>query len=207
VGKTFFGWHGQAARPQEQNGDLIQMGARPYLTTLGRFLSVDPVEAGTENDYVYPTDPINQSDLSGLCESVEEWCVIGILEGEEDLPDGFADWLRGRNSESYVHYEDTPSGNRAVLSTGTCSAGSNFVVKFRNACKTHDLGYDLMRFFDSSGTNGATRKAVDNFLGNDTWQVCGRISVVRKAGCYSAAKAFVWVVKANSIREGNRKPL
>jgi RHS repeat-associated protein len=65
VGKTFYGWHGQAARPQEQNGDLIQMGARPYLTTLGRFLSVDPVEAGTENDYTHPTDPINQTDLTG----------------------------------------------------------------------------------------------------------------------------------------------
>jgi hypothetical protein len=53
------------------------MGARPYLTTLGRFLSVDPVEAGTENDYVYPTDPINHYDLDGRVDksNVAKFCV------------------------------------------------------------------------------------------------------------------------------------
>ena len=42
------------------------MGARQYSSLLGRFLEVDPVLGGNANDYTYPLDPLNQSDLDGL---------------------------------------------------------------------------------------------------------------------------------------------
>lgn len=41
------------------------MGARVYIPELGRFLQVDPVEGGTDNNYVYANDPVNEFDLDG----------------------------------------------------------------------------------------------------------------------------------------------
>lgn len=57
------------------SGGIIQMGARVYIPTLGRFLSVDSVEGGTENNYVYANDPVNQFDLDGRAIPI----VIGVV--------------------------------------------------------------------------------------------------------------------------------
>jgi RHS repeat-associated protein len=46
-------------------GGVVQMGARVYIPAMGRFLSVDPVEGGTDNSYSYANDPVNQSDITG----------------------------------------------------------------------------------------------------------------------------------------------
>ncbi|GAA3689949.1 PA14 domain-containing protein [Lentzea roselyniae] len=64
------GWLGQHQRPYEHAGALsiVQMGARPYSPLLGRFLTVDPVDGGSANDYDYVNgDPINSNDLDGRC--------------------------------------------------------------------------------------------------------------------------------------------
>jgi RHS repeat-associated protein len=69
-GQMDYGWLGQHQRPYEHAGalSLVQMGARPYSPLLGRFLSVDPVDGGSANDYDYVNgDPVNMNDLDGRC--------------------------------------------------------------------------------------------------------------------------------------------
>lgn len=55
---------------------LVEMGVRPYGSTLGRFYGVDAVDGGSCNEYDYACqDPVNGYDLSGtICKSVT--CVV-----------------------------------------------------------------------------------------------------------------------------------
>jgi RHS repeat-associated protein len=74
-GQDRTGWHQEGLKTTDTTSGITvtEMGARLYIPALGRFLQVDPVEGGVDNDYVWPTDPIGKSDLSGRFAYDDEW--------------------------------------------------------------------------------------------------------------------------------------
>lgn len=68
TGGAGYNWHGANQRAVDRSG-LILMGARVYNRATGSFSSADKAYGGNTTAYNYPTDPISQSDTSGLgCE-------------------------------------------------------------------------------------------------------------------------------------------
>jgi RHS repeat-associated protein len=204
AGNLDYGWLGQHQRGLEHAAGIatIEMGARPYVPGLGRFLRVDPVEGGSCNGYDYVCgDPVNRFDLDGLCESAEKWCVIGILEGSESLPEGFVEWGTRRRGSAYAVIGNQ---SRRWLMHGACGGpqgDTGRTFNFRRACQTHDLGYDLMRYFRSSGTRGSTRRAVDALFGRDLVSHCRTRSRFDRPFCYTAADAIHTGVDIGSVGE------
>lgn len=66
AGPLGYGWLGAKERSTtDATAGLTLMGVRLYNQATGNFTSADPVPGGNATAYNYPTDPINQRDLSG----------------------------------------------------------------------------------------------------------------------------------------------
>jgi RHS repeat-associated protein len=127
-----YGWLGEHQRHRSAGTVIVQMGARPYHPGLGRFLAVDPVEGGVDNDYVYPTDPVNQVDLDGLRRIPLCRCWMGM--GGFRMPMG--------GSSSSVSSPKT--GTRTAPATNTATSRT-FGVADRVAGQLDDVRLGSLR--------------------------------------------------------------
>ena len=107
-------WLGGAQRLTEHASGLapiVEMGARQYDPTTGRFLSVDPVPGGSANQYDYTAqDPINGLDLDGRSVVFGSWHYY-YLGGVHWGPWLGMTWLFGWGTGAY---EQSRYGTRYI---------------------------------------------------------------------------------------------
>ena len=94
------------------------------------------------------------------------------------------------------------AGNLVNPSGGCSTPGRIGPESFDTACRTHDLGYDVLRFAEVDGDRlGAwARFDLDFRLYADMFEPCETVR------CQATATAYYTAVTANSIRQGYKVP-
>ncbi len=115
----------------------IQMGARVYIPGLGRFLSVDSVQGGTPNNYIYATDAVNDFDLTGEFIPV----IIGAI------------YVAGIAWQAYDTYRSPSPGNMALLAVSAVP-GIGYAAKGSKIAKVVDRGMVYVKGSKGGSTAG-----------------------------------------------------
>lgn len=105
-----------------------------------------------------------------------------------------------------VAVTDADGTVRLVDPSGGCSWLGSTSYDFGPACRSHDLGYDLLRYATAKGGSLGpwARRAVDDRFAADLRDRCA--SVDGGAACASLARVTVGAVDFNSWRQGYGNP-
>ena len=106
-------------------------------------------------------------------------------------------------------YRPVLDGTTMVNPGGSCSSPVTLPVGFDTACKAHDLGYDVLRYGERTGTplGSWARKGLDAQLHTRMHDSCdARPDPAARNGCYAMADIAAGFVDANSWRQGYRSP-
>jgi RHS repeat-associated protein len=188
-----YGWLGQHQPLTEDQTGHIWMGARVYNPTTGRFLQVDPVEQGTPNNYVYPTDPINQSDLDGRrVDAVDDTgdCLTDTtLECLKNIVGSVPLW----NLKIFIEWSKTATYASLDYTNDGCSGGPfGATPPNDDACLRHDFLYRNWGYLDSH--RSVAKGIADTTFKDDLLDTCRRnggfACTWRANRSYDAVKRF-----------------
>ncbi|MGA9873107.1 MAG: hypothetical protein WBQ44_18435 [Rhodococcus sp. (in: high G+C Gram-positive bacteria)] len=106
-------------------------------------------------------------------------------------------------------YTPTIANGMLVNPNGGCSSPVPLPTEFDNACKAHDLGYDLLRFGEAADSPflAQNRKNLDALLGRTMHRSCDdRGTLASRTACHLVAEIAATAVELNSWRQGYHAP-
>ena len=123
------------------------------------------------------------------CRAYSDGLLASYLSAQEPAPCLFAELFYQPD------FQDTDAGRRAADPGGVCSlpavnSGPGF--DFRNACLTHDYGYDLLRFRAMLGLapRSSLKDQIDTRFGQDLRSHCRDRGLGAKGQCYFFANTY-----------------
>ena len=193
-------WHGGGGVNLEHETGLhpmIQMGARQYSPILARFLEIDPVEGGVNNDYGYVGDSINQSDLTGMCGLGNPFKACGPgHQGGTNLLSGLRD-LASRERHRVINIVTTVA---AVSLTVACIAGTAGAGTV--ACVAAGVGVIYMSSVSAHALAATPdRRARDDFGKWLLWQPV--IPIAKGIGCATVYRRGCATAQVKGPGEGS----
>ncbi|WP_375477813.1 RHS repeat-associated core domain-containing protein [uncultured Jatrophihabitans sp.] len=161
-----YGWLGGDERSINDLGGVILMGVRLYNSTIGRFLSPDPVRGGNANAYVYPGDPINGRDTTGRTyfgNNLGSWQVGWCIS---NAPDCHMAWDAKQSAESYSRYLRRSGYDADTADAFQHTVWMALVSYYDNYDDAMDLGLD--HELDTDGAwDAKNRNDTERDLDND----------------------------------------
>ena len=138
-----YGWVGQNQKLTETGFVLgaIQMGARVYLPSLGRFTSVDPQEGGVENNYVYPPDPVNDFDLDGSAAWKGFAKIAAVTSFASMIPGPIGMAAAAVSAASYAAAGDKKNAVLMAVTIAAAGVGAGAAVKGFQVAKSARSAY------------------------------------------------------------------
>ena len=153
---------------------------------------------GPGSPYLLPVGTPSLKGSISACEVLDSPKMAQYLSGEACPPAGFP-----YEPEAVA----VPGGIRMTDPAGSCSSGSlpssTRHYDFRVACRTHDYGYDLLRYLDLSG---GRRRAVDQFFVRDMELSCKSRSEEEKDRCLRAANLAFRAIRISSNMRNYNTP-
>ena len=183
-----YGWLGTHEKAANNLSGLVVMGVRIYNPVTGLFTSPDPVYQGNANPYVYPSDPVNEFDLSGQhdCGLFDPLGCVG--NAADSVGHGLARAIKWIGHQFRDHW-------RGMLTVAELSAGLVAIIGTGGAA--FFAGSTVVATLEAVGAVGIDASVITNAVGCAAFSGAGRVESCLGALTGAGSKVLQVAAEAN----------